>query len=557
MDTMRGLVDSLRSSAERSTHGISGHQDEDDSGVHEVAVTVCHVNLVETKQKLKYFYDEMSKKPIPGFPNTYSIQHCATQERRAIKVLSKKRVPADFFWAEVKAYHELYHPNVLHLYETLEDKDHWYLVKDRVDLPNLYQAIPKLFSNPHEFDETQVAVVMRTLLKTLAYCHDKDVVHSNLTYENVLLDPAKKRLRTLQIVGFGYARLDREYRNYHHRSTRSSIGLGGDDDDSDDNDTSSSFRSSTSSASSSSSSSSSRHGVDKDDWFAAPETRMGDLSYFGKAGDLWSVGILCYQLLTRRHPFEDPNVWPINFRNDEWKQDHFDTAPFLKPLSSDARDFMKQLLEYDYEQRPTAQQALAHAYLTKADRVGKQFNTQQLMGALDNLETFHANNKLAKAARMYIVSNLLGSQDRSNLDAIFRYIDRNKNNVITREELLKAFSDTHNSAGKCIKTEAMLQKTFDRLDVKKTGVIEYSEFLAAAADDSVVLTRENLWATFDAFDKSQTGRITVDDLKKVFNHGRKQKVFHKRDAKRLMAQFDKNGDGELNFDEFCEIMGCD
>lgn len=100
----------------------------------------------------------------------------------------------------------------------------------------------------------------------------------------------------------------------------------------------------------------------------------------------------------------------------------------------------------------------------------------------------------------------------------------------------------------------MLEKTFDQVDVDNNGEISYQEFLAAAADESILLTKENLRATFDAFDRSNTGTISVDDLKQVFNEGRKKKVLHKRDAKKIIKQVDLDGDGEISFEEFCELM---
>ena len=157
---------------------------------------------------------------------------------------------------------------------------------------------------------------------------------------------------------------------------------------------------------------------------------------------------------------------------------------------------------------------------------------------------------------MFIVNNLLQSDERAQLDACFRYLDKNRNNVITREELRSALKKAR-PKDKVIRIETMLEDIFDRIDVQKTGVIDYSEFLAAAADDSVVLTRENLFATFNAFDKSRTGTITIEDLKTLFNQGRAKKVISTRDARRLIAKVDPNGDGEINFEEFCQFMHAD
>jgi serine/threonine protein kinase len=500
-----------------------------DEGVHEVVVSsmVSHINLVKTKEKLSDYYEYKSNGPVNSrrFPDIYTVKNRATGEVRALEKMRKKRVSAQVFWTEVNEYRLLLHPSVIHLYETLEDRDHWYCVTDRMDLPNLYQAIPKIFPNPNEFDEIQGAVITRAILETIHFCHSNGVVHSDLSHEHLLLDPKPKTLGNLVIVGFGY---NRDYRNNWSRQQPINKDDGHED---------------------SADSQKNRKGalVAPSDLFAAPETRLGDLSQFEKPSDIWSVGIICYQLLTKGHPYEEPGVRPVRFKDNAWKEDHFANKPFLKKLSPLAKDFLKYLLVYNFEQRPTAAQALEHEWLRKADGVSQTVDTGDLRNALDNMANFNATNKLEIAARIHIVSNLLSPKERESLHPVFRYIDQNRDNSITRDELRLAFASTHGMDAH-VTTEEMLESSFDKLDVKKNGVIDYSEFLAAAADDSIVLTPENLRATFRSFDRSKTGKITVDDAKGVFNEGRKKKVLHKRDAIELFQGFDADSDGKISFE---------
>lgn len=169
------------------------------------------------------------------------------------------------------------------------------------------------------------------------------------------------------------------------------------------------------------------------------------------------------------------------------------------------------------------------------------------------MQNFDAENKLEQAARLFIANNLLrnGSAKRS-LDSVFNHLDKTLvDGVITRAELKIALERTHGK-DKSVKVEQLLQTTFDRVDVNKDGIIEYAEFIAAAADDSILLTRENLRVAFDEFDKCKTGYITVDDLKALCS--REKKIMAKSDARRLMRQVDLNGDGKITFEEFCELM---
>ena len=52
-----------------------------------------------------------------------------------------------------------------------------------------------------------------------------------------------------------------------------------------------------------------------------------------------------------------------------------------------------------------------------------------------------------------------------------------------------------------------------RWDFSGTGCIEYSEYLIATMDKEKLLSRKNLKALFDAFDKNTSGYITIDDIR--------------------------------------------
>ena len=170
----------------------------------------------------------------------------------------------------------------------------------------------------------------------------------------------------------------------------------------------------------------------------------------------------------------------------------------------------------------------------------------------ENLANFDAKNKLEQSARLFMATNLLHRQERAALDGIFKQLDQEKNDVITKAELKVAFERTHGK-DKSVKIEQMLVAVFDRIDTEKKGVIEYNQFIAAAANDSTLLTKKNLKTTFDAIDKSKTGTINVNDLKAFLNDGEK-KAMNSRDARRIIKEVDRDGRGEITFEDFCYLM---
>lgn len=54
------------------------------------------------------------------------------------------------------------------------------------------------------------------------------------------------------------------------------------------------------------------------------------------------------------------------------------------------------------------------------------------------------------------------------------------------------------------------------LDKDGNGVIDYSEFLTAAASRRTVLSQENLQRAFALIDADGNGEITIQELKMVF-----------------------------------------
>lgn len=83
------------------------------------------------------------------------------------------------------------------------------------------------------------------------------------------------------------------------------------------------------------------------------------------------------------------------------------------------------------------------------------------------------------------------------------------------------------------------QELIKSLDKDGNGVVDYSEFITAAIDKVSVLNRDNLKAAFNMLDTDNSGSITVDELKAVFDtHGDKDEAMWRQ----IMDEVDKNHD---------------
>ncbi|RHY79545.1 hypothetical protein DYB26_008346, partial [Aphanomyces astaci] len=79
---------------------------------------------------------------------------------------------------------------------------------------------------------------------------------------------------------------------------------------------------------------------------------------YGKPVDLWSVGIILYEMLTGYQPFYPPSICvdePAEFTPRIWKK-----------FSAEAADLVAHLLERDPTKRFTVEQALTHPWFDSA-----------------------------------------------------------------------------------------------------------------------------------------------------------------------------------------------
>merc|ERR1719382_2390503 len=98
-----------------------------------------------------------------------------------------------------------------------------------------------------------------------------------------------------------------------------------------------------------------------------------------------------------------------------------------------------------------------------------------------------------------------------------------------------------------------LQQIMGGVDADGSGVIDYSEFLAATLEKKSYLKEDVLWSAFRVFDKNGDGRITKDELAAVLSDGDVNEAYGDAVAT-IMKDTDANNDGEIDFAEFKEMM---
>lgn len=188
--------------------------------------------------------------------------------------------------------------------------------------------------------------------------------------------------------------------------------------------------------------------------------------------------------------------------------------PCWANISSEAKDLITRLLTYDVDQRPSAEEALQHEWIVKYS--SQIVDSTVAIGALSNLKTFRADQKLKQATFAFIASQLLTKNEKENLAKIFKAIDKNGDGKLSKEEITEGYDQFF---GKNMDKND-IEKMFDSVDIDKSGFIDYSEFVVAAMNEKNLLTNEKLQSAFKMFDKDGSGFISAEEIKEILGFGK-------------------------------------
>jgi len=401
----------------------------------------------------------------------------------------------DRFKQEIALMKIMDHPNIIKLYETFEDHRNIYLIMELCVGGELFDRIIEA----GHFTESQAATLMQQIIRAIYYMHENHVCHRDLKPENFLFmtkEPIENNL--LKIIDFG---LSCKFEAGQVLSTKAGTP-----------------------------------------YYVAPQVLAGKYDHLS---DVWSCGVIMYVLLCGYPPFfgetdsevlSKVRLGAFSFNAADWKN-----------VSDDAKNLIRLMLKMNPKDRYTAEQTLNHDWIkNKAPRAN---NVSLQSGFVDNLRGFRSQNKLKKAA-MHIIAGQLNDNQIKNLRETFMALDENGDGLLTATEMKEGLA----KAGlKEIPSD--LQAILQDVDADGSGVIDYTEFLAATMDKKQYLQEDVCWSAFRLFDKNGDGQISMDELKQVLNEGGNDIADAiGKDLQAIISEVDANGDGQIDFQEFMTMM---
>jgi Ca2+-binding EF-hand superfamily protein len=139
---------------------------------------------------------------------------------------------------------------------------------------------------------------------------------------------------------------------------------------------------------------------------------------------------------------------------------------------------------------------------------------------------------------------VIDEQEIAKLWQAFKVLDVDGNGAISTNELGEVMRSLGQNP-----TETGLRDLIKEIDVDLSGTIDFEEFktlMIAKVGDR----KSRLKLAFSAFDEDSSGQITTVELRTVMS----QFGLTEAELKEMLQEVDHDGDGSIDFDEFCQLV---
>jgi serine/threonine protein kinase len=268
-------------------------------------------------RKIEDYYEFKEKIGTGKFSDVYTAVEMNSNLQWAVKVVEKKKLneaEREMMRSEVAIMRLLNHNNVVQMKEVFEDKQKMDLITELVEGGELFDRIhsKKVLSEYTSF------YIIRQLLDAVKYLHDVGIVHRDIKPENILLTDDSE-IPTIKLADFGLSKLVGPTDML--RTTCGTLA------------------------------------------YVAPEVLMQ--RPYGKAVDIWSIGVVAYLMLRGRLPFDSKDRHILIQKTIEADLDL--TGPYWDKFTPYSLDFLRKTMDKNTERRLTVDQALNHAWIRNGD----------------------------------------------------------------------------------------------------------------------------------------------------------------------------------------------
>ncbi|XP_042361002.1 myosin light chain kinase, smooth muscle isoform X2 [Plectropomus leopardus] len=316
---------------------------------------------IDSSQKVTDHYILQEKLGMGKFGLVFKLTHKETGRVCAGKFYKGRRAKErEAARKEIELMNDLHHPKLVQCLAAYDHKPEMVMVMEFIAGGELFERI---VDDNFEHTEPTSVRYMQQILEGISYMHQQDIVHLDLKPENIVCVDTNGT--SIKIIDFGLAsRLD----------GKTPLKV--------------------------------MHGTPE---FVAPEV----INYepVTLATDMWSIGVICYILLSGESPFQGNNdaetLALVTAAQWEFDEESFDE------ITDEAKNFISSLLNKDTRRRMSCEEALAHPWMTLDSEA--LASTKSL--SKEKMKRFLARQKWKKAGKALLALKRMALLSKSDSSA--------------------------------------------------------------------------------------------------------------------------------------------
>ncbi|KAL3626787.1 CDPK-related kinase 5 [Castilleja foliolosa] len=387
----------------------------------------------------------------------------------AVKVIPKAKmstaIAIEDVRKEVKILRALTgHSNLIHFFDAFEDHENVYIV---MELCEGGELLDRILSRGGKYSEDDAKTIMIQILNVVSFCHLQGVVHRDLkpeglnmifAFEGNFLFTSKDENSLLKAIDFGLS-------DFVKPDERLNDIVGS-------------------------------------AYYVAPEVLH---RAYSTEADVWSVGVIAYILLCGSRPFWARTESGI-FRAVVKAEPTYEEQPW-PTMSSEAKDFVKRLLNKDPRKRMTAPQALCHPWIKDINGIKVPLDIL----ILKLMKAYMRSSPLRKAA-LRALSKTLTADELFYLKEQFAHLEPNKNGTINLDNIKAALKKNATDA----MNESRIYDFIASLSSLQYRRMDFEEFCAAASSvyqlEALDRWEQHARCAYELFDKDGNRTIMIEEL---------------------------------------------
>jgi calcium-dependent protein kinase len=440
-------------------------------------------------------YDIVKSKRLGkgSYGSVYMCKHKKTGDNFAVKIINVTRINSHSLrklHLEIAIMKALDHPNIIKLRGVFFGRRTVSLVMDLCQGGELFDHLTGNSQNKRGFQESYAARLLKYMISAVSYLHSQGIMHRDLKLENFLFQ-TKEASSPLCLIDFG---LSKHY--CAHETMHQVVGSA---------------------------------------YYTAPEVLQGTYDY---RCDIWSLGVVAYMLLCGSPPFNGANSDAIHHQIQKQEPDL--SARKFPHLSPAGINFLQRMLTKNPVERISLEEACTHPFILQAAGWSEQSvgRTEISADVVTSLKNFAQLSKFKRLTLELLAFNMNVSQI-SDLRNEFSILDTDGSGTISMEEFKHSLTGVHGL------TAANAEEIFKSVDIDRSAVINYNEFVAAAMGRRISIEEEHLMLAFDALDVNKTGKLNAAGIKAALGESMSD-----TDVEQMMKEIDFDNNGELDYIEF-------